>query len=83
MAKSAIAVIGLSTFGTALVRQLAACGCRILAADRDGERVNAIRDIGDEAIIADVNPDPNTPVTAGTGLVVFGRHEDIDRMLEG
>jgi len=55
MAKRAIAVIGLSTFGTALVRQLAECGCRLLAADRNPERVDAVRDLVDEAIIADVS----------------------------
>lgn len=48
-----IAVIGLSTFGLALVRSLAKERCRVLAVDIDEGKVNAVRDLVDEAVIAD------------------------------
>jgi trk system potassium uptake protein TrkA len=49
----AIAVIGLSTFGTALVRALAHERCRILAVDHDSQKIDAVREVVDEAVIAD------------------------------
>lgn len=48
-----IAVIGLSAFGTALVRELSRERCRVLAVDIDEERVDLVREIADEALIAD------------------------------
>jgi trk system potassium uptake protein len=49
-----IAVIGLSAFGMALVQALAQEGCRILAVDIDEHKVNQMRELADEAVIADV-----------------------------
>lgn len=49
----AIAVIGLSAFGGALVRALASARCRVLAVDQDEAKINAIREFADEAVIAD------------------------------
>jgi trk system potassium uptake protein TrkA len=48
-----VAVIGLSAFGTVLVRELARERCRVLAVDLDPNKVDAIRDLADEAVIAD------------------------------
>lgn len=48
-----IAVIGLSAFGAALVRELSEQRCRVLAVDIDEEKVDSIREIADEAVIAD------------------------------
>jgi trk system potassium uptake protein TrkA len=50
----AIAVLGLSTFGRALVRALAGQRCRVLAVDREEAAIDSIREIADEAVIADV-----------------------------
>lgn len=49
-----IAVIGLSAFGMALVQALAQEGCRILAVDIDEHKVNQVRELADEAVVADV-----------------------------
>jgi trk system potassium uptake protein len=49
-----IAVIGLSAFGMALVQSLAQEGCRILAVDIDERKVDQVRELADEAVIADV-----------------------------
>jgi trk system potassium uptake protein len=49
-----IAVIGLSAFGMALVQSLAQEGCRILAVDIDEHKVDQVRELADEAVIADV-----------------------------
>lgn len=51
---AAVAVVGLSAFGTALVRALAGQRCRVLAVDFDEAKVEAIREVADEAVIADV-----------------------------
>jgi trk system potassium uptake protein TrkA len=48
-----IAVIGLSAFGDALVRELSGLRCHVLAVDVDEEKIDAIREIADEALIAD------------------------------
>ena len=48
-----IAVIGLSAFGAGLVRALNYERCRVLAVDLDENKVNAIREWADEAVIAD------------------------------
>ena len=48
-----IAVIGLSAFGLALVQALAKERCRVLAVDIDEHQVNKVRELADEAIIAD------------------------------
>ena len=48
-----VAVIGLSTFGLALVHALAGERCRVLAVDIDERKVEQVRDLADEAIIAD------------------------------
>lgn len=48
-----IAVIGLSAFGVALVRNLVQERCRVLAVDIDENKVNMIRELADEAVIAD------------------------------
>lgn len=50
----AVAVLGLSTFGMALVRSLNRYRCRVLAVDVDEQKVDAIRDVADEAMITDV-----------------------------
>lgn len=49
-----IAVLGLSTFGMALVRALGRHRCRVLAVDVDEQKVDAIRESADEALISDV-----------------------------
>jgi trk system potassium uptake protein TrkA len=46
-------VIGLSAFGLALVQALAKERCRVLAVDIDEHQVNKVRELADEAIIAD------------------------------
>ncbi len=51
----AVAVLGLSTFGAALVRALAAQRCRVLALDKNPAKVDGVRDLADEAVIADVS----------------------------
>jgi trk system potassium uptake protein TrkA len=48
-----IAVIGLSAFGLALVRALAQQQCHVLAVDLDEYKINGIRELADEAVIAD------------------------------
>jgi trk system potassium uptake protein TrkA len=48
-----IAVIGLSTFGLALVRALHRQRCEILAVDLDEEKIDAVRDLTYEAVVAD------------------------------
>lgn len=48
-----IAVIGLSAFGKTLVQALAQERCRVLAVDEDEGKINAIRELADEAVIAD------------------------------
>ena len=48
-----IAVIGLSAFGETLVRALAQERCHILAVDLNEHKVEAIREVADEAVIAD------------------------------
>ncbi len=48
-----IAVIGLSAFGMTLVRELSAERCTVLAVDLDSNKVDAVRDIAAEAVIAD------------------------------
>ena len=48
-----IAVIGLSTFGTELVHALVEEHCRVLAVDMDENKVNTIRELADESVIAD------------------------------
>lgn len=48
-----IAVIGLSAFGTALVRELTDKRVRVLAVDLDPKKVDLIREVADEAVIAD------------------------------
>lgn len=49
-----IAVLGLSAFGMSLVQALAEERCRILAVDIDEHKVNQVRELADEAVIADV-----------------------------
>lgn len=49
-----VAVIGLSAFGMTLVQALAQEGCRILAVDIDEHKVNQVRELADEAVVADV-----------------------------
>lgn len=51
---SQIAVIGLSAFGMALVQALAKERCRVLAVDINEHKVDQVRELADEAIIADV-----------------------------
>ena len=53
MARRSVAVIGLSAFGTTLVRELARRRVRVLAVDKDPAQVDAVRDVADEAVIAD------------------------------
>ncbi|MFN8641652.1 MAG: NAD-binding protein [Candidatus Binatia bacterium] len=53
MAQRRIAVIGLSAFGSTLVRELARRRVAVLAVDRDPAQVDAVRDVADEAVIAD------------------------------
>jgi trk system potassium uptake protein TrkA len=48
-----IAVIGLSAFGATLVRELSELRCQVLAVDIDEGKVDAIREIANEALIAD------------------------------
>lgn len=48
-----IAVIGLSAFGMALVEALAQERCHVLAVDIDEHKVNEVRELADEAVIAD------------------------------
>ena len=53
MARRSVAVIGLSAFGTTLVQELARRRVRVLAVDKDPAQVDAVRDVADEAVIAD------------------------------
>ena len=53
MAQRRVAVIGLSAFGATLVRELARRRVRVLAVDKDPAQVDAVRDVADEAVIAD------------------------------
>lgn len=53
MAQRRVAVIGLSAFGATLVRELVRRRVRVLAVDRDPAQVDAVRDVADEAVIAD------------------------------
>ena len=53
MSRRSVAVIGLSAFGTTLVRELARRRVRVLAVDKDPAQVDAVRDVADEAVIAD------------------------------
>lgn len=48
-----IAVIGLSAFGMALVEALANERCHVLAVDIDEHKVDEVRQLADEAVIAD------------------------------
>jgi trk system potassium uptake protein TrkA len=48
-----IAVLSLSAFGRALVRALVQERCQVLAVDIDDNKVNAVRELVDEAVIAD------------------------------
>jgi trk system potassium uptake protein TrkA len=50
-----VAVLGLSAFGEALVRELAAKRVQVLAVDVDEAKVDAIRDAAEEAVIADAS----------------------------
>ena len=52
-------VLGLGTFGNPLARRLAKNGCRVTGVDGDRDRVEAIKDVLYEAVIADVT-DRNT-----------------------
>lgn len=53
MAQRRVAVIGLSAFGSTLVRELVQRGVRVLAVDKEPAVVDAMREIADEAVIAD------------------------------
>ncbi len=53
MAQRRVAVIGLSAFGETLVHELVRRRVRVLAVDRDPLRVDALREVADEAVIAD------------------------------
>jgi trk system potassium uptake protein TrkA len=48
-----IAVIGISTFGEGLLRALSRQRCRVLAVDIDPLKVDAVRELADEAVRAD------------------------------
>lgn len=48
-----VAVIGLSAFGSALVHELSAQRVKVMAVDLDESKVDAIREIAEEAVIAD------------------------------
>lgn len=53
MAKKLIAVIGLGQFGKAIVEELAANGCDVLAIDSNAERVASVKNIVPTVAIAD------------------------------
>lgn len=53
MAQRRVAVLGLSAFGSTLVRELVARRVRVLAVDKDPVVVDAMREVADEAVIAD------------------------------
>ncbi len=55
MTRRRVAVIGLSAFGSTLVRELAARRVRVLAVDKAAERIDALREVADEAVIADAS----------------------------
>lgn len=50
-----VAVIGLSAFGESLVRELSSKRVRVLAVDLDEAKVDCVRDIVEEAVIADAS----------------------------
>lgn len=52
--KKRFVVLGLGSFGTALARRLSQNGCRVTGVDADRERVEALKQILYEAVIADV-----------------------------
>lgn len=47
-------VLGLGSFGTALATRLAKNGCRVTGVDSDEERVEELKDVLYEAVVADV-----------------------------
>lgn len=53
MAQRRVAVIGLSAFGETLARELVRRRVRVLVVDHDDGRVDALREVADEAVIAD------------------------------
>jgi trk system potassium uptake protein TrkA len=59
MAIKHFVILGLGTFGVPLARRFAQNGCRVTGVDGDRDRVEAIKDILYEAVIADVT-DRNT-----------------------
>jgi trk system potassium uptake protein len=52
--KKHFVVLGLGTFGSALARRLSENGCRVTGVDADDERVDLLKDLLYEAVIADV-----------------------------
>lgn len=52
--KKHFVVLGLGTFGSALARRLSENGCRVTGVDADEERVDLMKDVLYEAVIADV-----------------------------
>jgi trk system potassium uptake protein len=55
MARRRVAVIGLSAFGETLARELVTRRVRVLVVDKETDRVEALREVVDEAIEADAS----------------------------
>lgn len=53
--KKSVVVLGLGSFGEALARRLAKNGCRVTGVDRHRERVEQLKDVLYEAVIADAS----------------------------
>ncbi len=76
-------VMGLGSFGAALARRLAENGCRVTGVDANRERVEELKDVLYEAIIADATDADaikHLPIAKANGVFI-SMGEDITRSL--
>ena len=79
--KRTFAVIGLGTLGSQLVKSLNEGGADVIAADRDEEAVNRLKDVATQAICVDVSNEAALE-TAGifdvdVAILALGKHFDM------
>jgi trk system potassium uptake protein TrkA len=81
--KKRFTVLGLGSFGTALARRLSENGCRVTGVDQRKDRVEALKDVLYEAVIADATERESMEQislkTADAAFISLG--EDITRSL--